>query len=87
VGEALTGGVQAGPLSREISYFGRAHVVIVTEGNTEGGARREPPQGPARSKNQGMYASSKRENRESPPSPTHRSGVGRSGKAKAATPG
>jgi RNA-directed DNA polymerase len=36
------------------------------EGHITGGATREPPADPARSKNQGMYASSMRENRESP---------------------
>jgi len=41
----------------------------------------EPSKDPARSENQGMYASSMRENRESPSSPAAWSAAGRSGKA------
>jgi RNA-directed DNA polymerase len=85
-GEALTGGVQAGLSSREIHIVRGAHAVIWAEGHTAGGARREPPEDPARSKNHGMYASSTRENRESPTPPASRSGVGRSGKAEAVSP-
>jgi RNA-directed DNA polymerase len=66
-GEALAGGVQAGLLSREINSIEGAHTVTNVEGNIAGDARREPPADPARSKNQGMYASSMRENREGPP--------------------
>src|SRR5690349_23081343 len=39
------------------------------EGNIVGGAMREPPTDPARSKNPGMFGISMRENREIPPSP------------------
>ena len=56
------------------------------EGNIADGARREPPEDPARSENQGTYASFMRENRESPPPPVPRSGTGRLGKAKAVSP-
>src|SRR5215831_13688383 len=69
VGEALAGGVQAGLLSREINQTGVPTPLLGAEGHTEGGAKRESPEDPARSKNQGMYASSMRENRESPPPP------------------
>jgi RNA-directed DNA polymerase len=86
VGEALAGGVQAGLLSREISKAGVPTPLLGAEGHIAGGARREPPGDPARSENQGMYASSMRENRESPLLPAPRSGVGRSGKAEAASP-
>jgi hypothetical protein len=84
-GEALTGGVQARLLSRENSIRG-ADAVIRAEGHIAGGVKREPPEDPARSENQGMYASSMRENRESPAPPAPRSGSGRSGKAEAASP-
>src|ERR1700730_4688889 len=73
VGEALTGDVQAGLLSREISGQRGAHAVGRAEGNIAGGVNRESPGNPARSKNQGMYRSSMRENRDSPPPPVHRS--------------
>ncbi len=46
-----------------------ADAFIPAEGNITGGAICEPPVDPARSKNQGMCASSMRENRESPSSP------------------
>jgi group II intron reverse transcriptase/maturase len=65
-GEALAGGVQAGLLSRENNSFEGADTVTNVEGNIAGGDKREPPEGPARSKNQGMYVSSMRENREGP---------------------
>jgi len=86
VGEALAGGVQAGLLSREINSIGvptRSRTWKATPGVA---LDREPSKGPARSENQGMYASSMRENRESPPPPAPRSGAGRSGKAEAASP-
>jgi hypothetical protein len=86
VGEALAGGVQAGLLSREINPNGVPTPLLGAEGHTEGGVMREPSEDPARSENQGMYASSMRENRESPPPPAPRSGAGRSGKAEAASP-
>ena len=43
-----------------------AQVVLNTEGNTGGVAIHKTPQGPARSKNHGMYGTSVRENREVP---------------------
>ena len=85
-GEALTGGVQAGPLSREMRLRG-ADAVKAAEGNIAGGAKREPSGDPAWSENQGMYTNSMRENRESPPPPASRSRAGRPGKAEAASPG
>ena len=85
VGEALPGGVQAGPLSREMSIRG-ADAVNPAEGHTTGGVHRKPPEDLARSENHGMYASSMCENRESPLPPAPRSGAGRSGKAETASP-
>src|SRR5262245_45898885 len=82
VGEALTGGVQSGLLSREIPIVRGADAVPIAEGNTAGWRKREPPVDPARSENHGMYASSMRENRESPASPAVRSAAGRPGKAQ-----
>jgi hypothetical protein len=60
--------------------------LLGAEGHTAGGVKREPSEDPARSENQGMHASSMRENRESQPLPAPRSGAGRSGKAEAASP-
>src|SRR6266571_736176 len=85
VGEALVGGVQAGLLSREINSIGVPTRSRTWKAAPASGARREPPADPARSENHGMYASSMRENRESPPPPAPRSRAGRSGKAKAAS--
>ena len=48
------------------------------EGNIVGSDRRELFTDPARSENQGMHASSMRENREGPELPTARSVMGRS---------
>ena len=76
--------MQAGLLSREIREFGVPTPLSRPEGNIAGGVRRESPVGPARSRNQGMYGISMRENREipSPARPTdHR--AGRSGNVKA----
>jgi RNA-directed DNA polymerase len=86
VGEALTGGVQAGLRSREISRSGVPTPLLGAEGHIEDDVKREPSEDPARSENQGMYASSMGENRESPSPPAPRSGAGRSGKAEAASP-
>src|SRR6266700_1721734 len=75
-GEALAG-ERAGRAMEPRNQQNRgAHAVQEAEGNTAGSARRELPGGPARSENQGMYASSMRENRESPPlaHPTIRGG-------------
>jgi RNA-directed DNA polymerase len=86
VGEALTG-VRVGRAIEPRNQGNRgADAVQTAEGNTTGGARREPFEDPARSKNQGMHGSSMRENRESPPLPAPRSGAGRSGKAEVVSP-
>ena len=65
-GEALAG-VRAGraiePRNQDLRG---ADAVQEVEGNIAGGVMREPPAGPARSENQGMYGTSMRENRESP---------------------
>ena len=61
--------MQAGLLSREIKEFGVPTSLARAEGNIAGGVMREPSAGPARSKNQGMYGISMRENREIPRSP------------------
>jgi len=53
VGEALPGGVQAGPLSREMSIRG-ADAVNPAEGHTTGGVHPKPPEDLARSENHGM---------------------------------
>jgi hypothetical protein len=58
--------VQAGLLSREIREFGVPTPLSRPEGNIAGGVMREPPGGPARSENQGMYGIFMRENREIP---------------------
>ena len=76
--EALTGGVQAGLLSRENTIPGVPTRFSALEGNIACCARREQSADPARSENQGMYASSMRENRERPESPVARSAAGRS---------
>ena len=66
-GEALTG-VRAGraiePRNQE---FGVPTPLSRPEGNIAGGAMRESPGDPARSKNHGMYGISMRENREEVP--------------------
>jgi len=65
-GEALTG-VRAGQAIEPRNRNDRgADAVQEAEGNTTGGAMREPLAGPARSENQGMRGTSMRENRESP---------------------
>lgn len=68
-GEALTGGVQAGLLSREIKEFGVPTPLTEAEGNIAGGVIREPSGDPARSKTLRMHAISMRENREISRSP------------------
>ena len=83
-GEALTG-VRAGRAIEPRNQRDRgADVVGLAEGNTVGGAIREPSSDPARSKNQGMHGISMRENRESPSSarPVDH-WAGRSGNAEA----
>jgi RNA-directed DNA polymerase len=54
-------------LSREITETGVPTPSTWAEGHIAGGARREPPEDPARSENQGMHGIFMRENRESPP--------------------
>ncbi|MDQ3106625.1 MAG: hypothetical protein M3Q68_02340 [Actinomycetota bacterium] len=61
--------MQAGLLSREIKDTGVPTLLTEAEGNIIGGATREPPMDPARSKNLCMYGISMRENREIPRSP------------------
>src|SRR5262245_34444629 len=66
-GEALTG-ERAGRAIEPRNPVNRgADAVRRAEGNITGWRYREPPGDPARSKNQGMYGSSMRENREGPP--------------------
>ena len=74
--------MQAGLLSREIKEFGVPTPLTDAEGNIVGGVMREPSGDPARSKNQGMYGISMRENREIPRSPVRVM----SGRAAQATP-
>ncbi len=61
--------MQAGLLSREINETGVPTPLNRSEGNIAGGVMRESPVDPARSKNQGMYGISMRENRDSPGPP------------------
>ena len=61
--------MQARLLSREIRETGVPTPLSRLEGNIAGGAMRESPEDPARSKNQGMHGISMRENRESPRPP------------------
>jgi hypothetical protein len=84
----VSGYVQAGLLSREISVFGVPTPSKWSEGNIVGGVMREPSADPARSENQGMYGISMRENREIPclAHPADH-GAGRSGNAEAVIPG
>ena len=87
-GEALTG-VRAGQaIEPRNQGSGVPTLLREPEGNTAGGAMREPLADPARSKNQGMYGISMRENREIPP-PAHPVDrwVGRSGNAEAVSLG
>ena len=64
-GEALTGARAGGLLSREISVPGCRRCPDCGR-QYRWRCYREPPGDPARSKNQGMYGTSMRENRESP---------------------
>ena len=76
--------MQAGLLSREITFFEGAHAVGKAEGYTCAGVMRELVRDPARSENQGMCGTFVRENRESPLAARladHR--AGRSGNAEA----
>jgi hypothetical protein len=69
VGEALTGGAQAGLLSREIHSLGVPTSLRKTEGHIAGSASASCRTDPARSENPGMRASSICENGEIPRSP------------------
>src|SRR5680860_1386698 len=65
-GEALTGAVQAGLLSREIKEFGVPTLLTYAEGHIVDGVICESLTDPARSENLCMYGISMRENREVP---------------------
>jgi RNA-directed DNA polymerase len=65
-GEALTGERTGRAIEPRNPGNRGADAVRRAEGNITGWRYREPPGDPARSKNQGMYGSSVRENRESP---------------------
>ena len=87
-GEALAG-ARAGRAIEPRNQCNRgADAVQEVEGNIPGGAIREPSGDPAWSKNQGMYGTFMRENRESPCPPVRLvSGAGRSGNAEAVSLG
>jgi RNA-directed DNA polymerase len=68
-GEALAGARVGRAIEPRNQRVRGADAVQEAEGNTAGGACREPRAGPARSKNQGMHGTSMRENRESPRPP------------------
>jgi hypothetical protein len=61
--------VQAGTLSRETTFSGVPTLSKRAEGNIAGGAMRELPGDPARSKTLCMYGTFMRENREIPSLP------------------
>jgi hypothetical protein len=65
-GEALAGARAGRAIEPRNHPFRGADTVGKVEGNTAGGAMREPLGGPARSENQGMCGTSRRENRETP---------------------
>src|SRR5260370_20324298 len=83
-GEALTG-ARAGRAIEPRNHYDRgADAVQEVEGNTAGGAMREPLAGPPRSENQGMCRTSMRQNRGSPCPPGWLvTRAGRSGNAEA----
>ena len=81
-GEVLTGDVQAGLLSREISHIRGADAVALVGRQHPGPRYRERYRGPARSETLCMYASILRENREVLCSPAAGGAVGRVGKSK-----
>jgi hypothetical protein len=87
-GEALAG-ARAGRAIEPRNHYDRgADAVQEVEGNTAGGAMREPLAGPARSENQGMCGTFMRENRESPCPPVWLvTRAGRSGNAEAVSLG
>jgi len=82
-GEALAGARAGRAIEPRNQFLRGADTVHEVEGNTAGGAMREPPAGPARSGNQGMCGTSMRENRESPCPPARLV----SGRAVWGTPG
>ena len=84
-GEALTGEVQAGLLSRERSFSGVLTSSELAESNIVGRAICKLPTGPAWSEIQGMYRNTSHGNREIPWSPTAvMAAAGRVGKPKGA---
>ena len=87
-GEALTG-ARAGRAIEPRNQCNRgADAVQEVEGNIAGSVMRELSADPARSKNQGMYGTFMRENRESPCPPVRLvSGAGRPGNAEAVSLG
>ena len=86
-GEALTGARTGQPLSCEIRLSGTPTLLSEAEGHTEGGAMREPSEGPAQSKTLRTCRNSMHGNREIPGIPSPDGGDGRSGKAGSHTPG
>jgi hypothetical protein len=75
-GEASTGARAGRAIEPRNQEDRGADVVVTAEGNTAGGAIREPPVDPARSENQGMYGTSRRENRERSHHPSTRLIIG-----------
>jgi RNA-directed DNA polymerase len=79
--EALIGEPAGQPLSREIGKSGAPTLLSYAEGNTEGGATREPPEGSTRSKTLSMRGSPSCRNWEISPASDGRSLPDTSGKA------
>ena len=86
-GEALTGARTGQPLSCEIKSSGTPTLLSEAEGHAEGGAMREPPEGPAQSKTLRTCGNSMDGNREIPGTPSSDGEDGRPGKAGSHTPG
>src|SRR6516164_7837439 len=86
-GEALTGAHAGQPLSSEITSIGVPTPCYEGEGNTFGGAKREPLGDAAESETLGMRGNSVRENRETPGTPAADGGAGRPEKASSLTSG
>jgi RNA-directed DNA polymerase len=85
--EALTGEAAGQPLSREIGMFGAPTLLSLAEGDTGGGANREPPKGSTRSKTLRMRCSPSHRNWEVSSVPILGSPrVGVSGKAQGRNP-
>jgi hypothetical protein len=86
-GEALAGAHAGRAIEPRNNYFGVPTMFLQTEGNTAGGAIREPCVDPARSENPSMYGISMRENREVPRLPVvPDQEMGRKGKAEVVIP-